>query len=174
MGFPRGVGGMLVVSLKGVNFRFWSRLGCSQQNTIIFSRKSLFKGCIRRNIKKLYIFNSFYLLDSCNQSIKWSLVGVIKRLGHGQIGLLWGFNSKFPTSIPTPFIRESPPRGVLSPVYLQDLFNFRSTMYNLRDSEIKLDLPKPCANYRKRSFGLSRTVLWNSSQLKEIGLSWTL
>ena len=27
-----------------------------------------------------------------------------KRLGHSQIGLLWGFNSKFPTSIPTPFI----------------------------------------------------------------------
>ena len=32
------------------------------------------------------------------------------------------------------------PPGGLYPVYLQDLFNFRSTMYNLRDSEIKLDL----------------------------------
>ena len=35
--------GMLVVSLRslrGVNFRFWSRLRCSGQNTIIFSRKS--------------------------------------------------------------------------------------------------------------------------------------
>ena len=30
--------GMLVVSLRGVNFRFWSRLGCCGQNTIIFSR----------------------------------------------------------------------------------------------------------------------------------------
>ena len=37
----KGVG-MLVVSLRGVNFRFWSRLGCSGQNTIIFSRKGLF------------------------------------------------------------------------------------------------------------------------------------
>ena len=37
----KGVG-MLVVSLRGVNFGFWSRLGCSGQNTIIFSRKSLF------------------------------------------------------------------------------------------------------------------------------------
>ena len=37
----KGVG-MLVVSLRGVNFRFWSRLGCSGQNTIIFSRKSLY------------------------------------------------------------------------------------------------------------------------------------
>ena len=28
--------------LRGVNFRFWSRLGFSGQNTIIFSRKGLF------------------------------------------------------------------------------------------------------------------------------------
>ena len=55
--------GMLVVSLRGVNFKFWSRLGWSAQNTIIFNRS----GCTRRNIKKLCIFNSFYLLDSCNQ-----------------------------------------------------------------------------------------------------------
>ena len=61
---------MLVVSLRGVNFGFWSRLGCSGQNTIIFSRKGLFKGCSRKNIKKLYIFNSFYLLDSRNQSLR--------------------------------------------------------------------------------------------------------
>ena len=33
--------------------------------------------------------------------------------GHAQIGLLQGFNSKFPTSIPTPVIcRVPPPRGV--------------------------------------------------------------
>ena len=30
---------ILAVSLRSVNFRFWSRLGCSEQNTIIFSRK---------------------------------------------------------------------------------------------------------------------------------------
>ena len=35
-------GGMLVVSLRGVNFRFWSRLGYSGQNTIVFSRRRLF------------------------------------------------------------------------------------------------------------------------------------
>ena len=35
-------GGMLVVSLRGVNFRFWSLSGCSGQNTIIFSRRRLF------------------------------------------------------------------------------------------------------------------------------------
>ena len=34
--------GMLVVSLTIVNCRCWSCLGCSGQNTIIFSRKGLF------------------------------------------------------------------------------------------------------------------------------------
>ena len=33
--------GMLVVSLRGVNFGFWSHLGCSGQNAIIFSRVGL-------------------------------------------------------------------------------------------------------------------------------------
>ena len=31
--------GMLFVSLRGVNLGFWSHLGCSGQNAIIFSRK---------------------------------------------------------------------------------------------------------------------------------------
>ena len=33
--------GMLVVSLRGVNFGFWSHLACSEQNAIIFSREGL-------------------------------------------------------------------------------------------------------------------------------------
>ena len=33
--------GVLVIPLWGVNFGFWSHLGCSGQNTIIFSRKGL-------------------------------------------------------------------------------------------------------------------------------------
>ena len=36
----KGVG-MLVVSLRVVNFGFWSHLGCSEQNAIIFSREGL-------------------------------------------------------------------------------------------------------------------------------------
>ena len=36
----KGVG-MLVVSLRGVNFGFWSHLGCSGQNAIIFSHEGL-------------------------------------------------------------------------------------------------------------------------------------
>ena len=37
--------GMLVVSLRVVNFGFWSHLGCSGQNAIIFSHKRLIQGC---------------------------------------------------------------------------------------------------------------------------------
>ena len=59
--------GMLVVSLRGVNFGFWPRLGCSGQNVIIFSRQGLVKGCTRRNIKKRNNFDSFYLLCSYQQ-----------------------------------------------------------------------------------------------------------
>ena len=36
--------GMLVVSRSGVNLAFWSRLGCSGQNVIIFSCRGLVKG----------------------------------------------------------------------------------------------------------------------------------
>ena len=44
--------GMLVVSLRGVNFGFWSRLGCSGQNVIIFSRQGLFRVASEEITKK--------------------------------------------------------------------------------------------------------------------------
>ena len=50
----------------------------------------------------------------------------------------------------------------LSPAYLQALFSIRSTKYNVRDSEIKLNLPKPRTNYCKRALGYSGALLWNS------------
>ena len=34
-----------------------------------------------------------------------------KSLGHAQIGLLQGFNSKLPTRIRTPFVCSAPPPG---------------------------------------------------------------
>ena len=43
----------------------------------------------------------------------------------------------------------------LSPAYLQDLVSIRSTRYNLTDSDIKLNLPKPRRNYCKRALGYS-------------------
>jgi len=39
--------GMLIVSLRGVNFGFWSHLGCSGQNICIFSQEGLVEGCMR-------------------------------------------------------------------------------------------------------------------------------
>ena len=39
--FSGFLGGMLVVSLRGVNFGFWSQLGCSGQNAIKSSREGL-------------------------------------------------------------------------------------------------------------------------------------
>ena len=50
--------GMLVVSRRGVNFGFWSHLGCSGQNTIIFSREGLVYSCTPKNIK-IYILSVF-------------------------------------------------------------------------------------------------------------------
>ena len=40
-GLPYEIDGMLVVSLRGVNFGFWSRLGCSGQSANILSRQGL-------------------------------------------------------------------------------------------------------------------------------------
>ena len=37
--------GMVVVSLRGINFGFWFHLGCSGQNAIIFSGEGHVKGC---------------------------------------------------------------------------------------------------------------------------------
>ena len=36
-------GGMLVVSLRGVNFAFWSHLGCFGQSAIICSHENLLR-----------------------------------------------------------------------------------------------------------------------------------
>ncbi len=48
------------------------------------------------------------------------------------------------------------------PSYLQDMFSFRGLGYNIRNSEIRLNLPKPRTNYLKRSFRYNGAILWNS------------
>ena len=60
-GLPYERVGMLVISLRGVNFRFWSRLGCSEQNATKFSCQVSFR-VARKEIYKIYVFNLFYLL----------------------------------------------------------------------------------------------------------------
>ena len=69
--------GMLVVSLRGVNFGFSSHLRCSGQNAIIFTMKVSFRVAHKK---------SLYFLFVC--ILEWSLLGVKKTLGHAQIGLL--------------------------------------------------------------------------------------
>ena len=46
--------------------------------------------------------------------------------------------------------------------YIQSLFSQCRSVYNMRDSEGKLTLPKPSTNYLKRSFSYSRAMLWNN------------
>ena len=93
-----------VVSLGDVNFEFCHHLGCSGQNAIIFIRKGLVQCCTRWNIK-IYI------------CLKMVFFRGQKSFGHAQVGLLYGFNSKFPTSIPAPqlhmrvFPTPLPPRA---------------------------------------------------------------
>ena len=48
------------------------------------------------------------------------------------------------------------------PLYLQNMFSVRGIAYNIRNSEMRLNLPKPRTNYFKRSFCYSGALLWNS------------
>ena len=50
--------GILVVSLRGVYFGFWSHLGCSRQNALIFSRGGSRLRLHAKNIK-IYILSVF-------------------------------------------------------------------------------------------------------------------
>ena len=98
---------------QGCKCRILVSLRVFWQNVIVFSRKDLFQGCTRR-----YIFCQFVLFtqfmysiasvpkEHCNKMVSFR---VKTRLAHAQVGLLKGFNSKFPTSIPAPFIWQSPP-----------------------------------------------------------------
>ena len=69
--------GMLVVSHRGVNFGFWSRLGCSGQSANILCRQGLVR-VPRRNTelcegkqKSNFLFNLFCLLHClCDYKLK--------------------------------------------------------------------------------------------------------
>ena len=50
----------------------------------------------------------------------------------------------------------------LLPSYLQNLFVPCDPVYNLRNMENKLSLPKPRTNYLKHGFGYCGAALWNS------------
>ena len=46
-----------------------------------------------------------------------------------------------------------------APTYLQDLFSVR---YNIRNSEMRLNVPRPRTDHMKKSFCYSGAVLFNS------------
>ena len=50
----------------------------------------------------------------------------------------------------------------LAPDYVHDLFSIRTTKYNVRNLEMKLNLPKPNPNYLNRSLSYSAASLWNN------------
>ena len=50
----------------------------------------------------------------------------------------------------------------LTPEYMRSMFIYRDTVYSLRDTEGKLNIPKPRTNYLKNSFSYTGAVLWNS------------
>ena len=50
----------------------------------------------------------------------------------------------------------------LAPEYLYSKFTWRDSSYDLRDSESKLNVPLPCTNYYRKSFGYNGATLWNS------------
>ena len=79
--------GMLVVSLRGVNFGFWSRLGCSGQSAIILKAAKVSLRVPRRNTelreekqKSNLLFFSFFFFF-----FKRSLLGVKICLCHTQM-----------------------------------------------------------------------------------------
>jgi hypothetical protein len=49
-----------------------------------------------------------------------------------------------------------------APTYLQELFSVRGTGDNIRNSEMRLNVPKPRTDYMKKSFCYSGAVLFNS------------
>ena len=52
------------------------------------------------------------------------------------------------------------PPNELAPMNLRDLFNERSTNYDLRNSFGKLTQPRPRINNLKRSFSYSGSLMW--------------
>ena len=50
----------------------------------------------------------------------------------------------------------------LAPEYMQSMFILQDTVYSLRDTKGKLNIPKPRTNYLKDSFSCTGVVLWNT------------
>ena len=85
--------GMLVVSLRGVNFGFWSRLGCSGHSANILSRQET-QNYAKRNRSQIFLLTSFVFIFVCFSAVSfrgqnllkprpdWPPLGVTKSLNH--------------------------------------------------------------------------------------------
>ncbi len=58
--------------------------------------------------------------------------------------------------------------GKAPPTYLQELFSVRSIGYNIRNSEMRLNLPKPRTDYMKKRFCYSGAELLPPQKFKGI------
>ena len=74
------VTGILVVLLRGVNCRFWSHLGCLNGNSLYLP--------IQVSLRK------------CTKTKRMVSLGISLSLNHTHIGLPWGLNFNFLTSVP--------------------------------------------------------------------------
>ena len=123
--------GMFVVSLRGVISDYSLALGVLGKTSLYLAVKVSFRIAleISRNIKKLYIFNSFYLLDwldSCSQSSKWSLsYGSKKGLATPRLVSFMGLIQNFRDKHPRPFhMGVFPPRPRALCKGIQDSLGF--------------------------------------------------
>ena len=84
--------GMLILSLRGVNFGFWSRLGCSGHSVNILSRQETHNYVNRNRIQIFFLicffvynFVCFYVVSFSGQNLLRPPPGVTKSLSHAQI-----------------------------------------------------------------------------------------
>ena len=92
--------GMLVVSLRGVNFGFWSHLGCSEQNATKFSRQKSRLGLHAKKYIK-YIFLIRFIYSFRGQKKAWTTPRLVSFRG-----LIQNFRRACP-----PVSYGSPPPG---------------------------------------------------------------
>ena len=109
--------GMVVVSFRGVNCRFWSHVGCSGQKANSFTHAV----SLRAVREEISIYKKTQTLSYCVCMVSLSLVGKIKPELRPDWSPL-GMNFNFPTNIPVPFIWESPPRGHVFNKHFTDVF----------------------------------------------------
>ena len=119
--------GMLFVSLRGVNFGFWSQLGCTGQNAIIFSREGHAKKY--KNIYLICIFLIHFIYSihiiqvfSFVCVLTWSLLGVKKAWATPRSVSFRGLIQNFRRASPPLSYARSPPRAQLERIDTINIF----------------------------------------------------